>query len=139
MSAVAIPGRLGRFQVSTDGVVYYDVKGIVDQTLTINVDELETTSHDSAGHREYIPNFDDSTVDLPLRWLDSDVGQKLLLNSAGQKIIMQCKFFMDTVSGHTLWTGSCFVTSASISGPLDDVASFDVSLRMSGLGQSVQP
>jgi predicted secreted protein len=135
----AIPGRLSKLQVSDDGgVTYVPYGGIVDITMNLNIDELETTTHDSAGAREYIPNHHDATLDISGRWLDGDPGQEVVLQAVFAKTVFNFKFTMETLSGKKIYTGRAFATSASPSGPLDDTGSMDITLRTSGLLQGSQ-
>lgn len=140
MTSPAIPGRLGKVFVSTDaGATYIPVSGVVDMKPNQNLQELETTSHDSNGHREYIPNHDDATMDLNCRFLDQDGGQLALKNSLEFKKVLQIKYMFDSVQGHSQYTASCFPTKISPAAPLDGVATFDVTLRLSLLQRGVQP
>lgn len=135
----AIPGRLAKLTVSDDGgTTYKGVGGIVDVTFNMNIDELETTTHDSAGAREYIPNHHDVTLDVSARWLELDPGQEALLQATFAKTSLLFKFTMQTASGRKIFTGRCFPTTASPAGPLDDTGSFDLSLRASGVQMGVQ-
>jgi len=136
MGAVAIPGRLSRMDLSEDGVNWANFDGVVDFNMNVNIDELETTSHDSDGHREYIPNHDDVTMDANARYIENSVAQEMILESAlVSKRTFQFRFFMLKAdgSGFKMWTGLCFPTTASPSGPLDDTATLDVTLRCSGV------
>jgi predicted secreted protein len=134
-----IPGRYAALQVSTDGVTYVTFGKIVDVTLNLNVDELECTSHDSAGAREYIPNHHDVTMDVGARWEDGDPGQELVLAAAFAKTSLYFKFTMQTLAGKKLFAGTCFATSLNPSGPLDDTGSMDTTLRCSGVTMTAQP
>lgn len=139
MAGVAIAGRLATLRVSDDGgTTYENYGGVVDITLNINVDELECTTHDSAGSREYLPNHDDATIDVSGRWLDGDAGQEIVLAAIFAKTTLLFEFTMQTLAGKKEYTGSCFATSANPSGPLDDTGAMDVTFRVSGLTQSVQ-
>lgn len=134
-----IPGRLSRLSVSDDGgTTYQPVGGIVDAGPDFTVDPLETTTHDSAGHREYIPNHDSATMDVSMRWLDGDPGQDIMLESILLKKTFLIKFTMQTAVGRRLFTGSGFVTKGNPKGPLDDTASFDCTLQLSGVQLSAQ-
>lgn len=136
----AIPGRLGRLEVSADGgATYVNYGGIVDINPNFNIDELETTDHDSAGHRSYIPNHDDLTMDVSGRWLEGDPGQDLVLNSGTNKTLLNFKFTLQTQTGRKLISGQCFPTKMSPAAPLDDTASFDVTLRCSNALIGTQP
>jgi predicted secreted protein len=134
-----IPGRLAKIQLSADGgLSYIPLGGIVDVTMNLSIDELECTTHDSNGAREYIPNHHDVTLDVSARWFDGDPGQEMLLDSAFAKTSLLFIFTMQTLTGKKKFTGSCFPTSASPAGPLDDTGSFDVTLRASGVIKAVQ-
>lgn len=136
----AIPGRLAKLTVSNDGgTTYLPVGGIVDVTFNLNIDELETTTHDSAGAREYIPNHHDVTLDISARWLDGDPGQEALMQSTFFKTTVLFKFTMQSASGRKIFTGRAFPTTASPAGPLDDTGSLDLTLRASGVQMGVQP
>lgn len=129
---MAIPGRLAYMEVSQDsGVSYQRIGGLVDATLNINIDELETTTHDSDGHREYIPNHDDATIDGNLRWFEGDPGQEILLMQGIQKVVLQFRFRMQNGVGKKLFVGSGFFTSMSPTAPLDDTADADFTIRLS--------
>lgn len=139
MAGVCIPGRLAKLEVSEDGGTVYKVYGgIVDITLNINVDELEATTHDSNGVREYMPNHSDFSLDSSGRWVDGDPGQEVVLNAIDTKATLLFRFYMEAAAGRKKWEGSCFATSASPAGPLDDTAGMDVSFRCSGVTRTVQ-
>lgn len=130
----AIPGRLAYLEVSQDGGgTYQRLGGLVDATLNINIDELETTSHDSDGHREYIPNHDDATIDGTIRWLEGDPGQEILLMQGISKVVLQFRFRMQNAPGRKLFVASGFPTAMSPSAPLDDTADADLTIRLSRL------
>lgn len=140
---VCIPGRLAVLRVSDDnGTTWETYGGIVDVTMNVNVDELECTSHDSAGKREYIPNHDDVTLDVTGRWLDGDAGQDIVLTAVFGKTTFLFQFDMNGgaagagETGTKRYSGSAFATSVSPSGPLDDTGSMDVTFRCSTVVQS---
>lgn len=134
MPSAAIPGRLAKTEVSPDGgTTYENFGGIVDVTFNLNIDELETTTHDSGGAREFIPNFHDVTLDISARWMDGDPGQEIVLNAVFAKIVFPFRFIMETAPTRKKFEGSAFATSYSPSGPLDDTGSIAVSLRGSAV------
>jgi len=137
----AIPGRVGRVNVSFDnGATYLSAGGLVDATLNGNVDELETTTHDSGGAREYIPNFHDETLDMTMRWDEEDPGQAGLINSTfPTPTTFKVRFVMQVSSGKRRFDADAFITSFTPSQPLDDTAGFDLTLRLSGTIATTQP
>ena len=138
MSSTSIPGRLAKLQLSADGTTFVNFGGIVDITLNINVDELETTTHDSNGSREYIPNHSDFGLDASGLWEDGDPGQEVFLNALDAKQTLHFVFTMETRNGAKQWEGTCFGTNANPSGPLDDAAAMDVTFRCSGVSRTTQ-
>lgn len=141
MAGLAIPGRLGVLEVSDDGgSTFSGLGGIVDINMPINVDELECTSHDSAGAREYIPNHHDVTMDISARWLDGDPGQEIVLLAVFAKTVFNFQYFMekDPASGKKVYTGTAFATTTDPTAPLDDTAGLSVTLRCSGVLQGTQ-
>jgi hypothetical protein len=139
MASTSIPGRFAKLRLSADGgTTYENLGGIIDLTLNINVDELETTTHDSNGVRSFIPNHSDFTLEASGRWEDGDPGQGMALDAIDAKQTLQFIFTMETRHGAKQWEGSCFGTNASPAGPLDDTAGMDLSFRCSGVSRTVQ-
>jgi predicted secreted protein len=141
MAGTAIPGRLAKLEVSDDGgSTFENVGGGVDIGININVDELECTTHDSNGTREYIPNHDDATIDISGRWLDGDNGQEIILVALTAKTRFDFIYYMekDPGSGKRKFEGQAFATSYNPNGPLDDTGNLDITLRVSGLVIGVQ-
>lgn len=139
MPGSCIPGRLAKLEVSSSGVTYVNFGGIVDVTMNMNIDELECTSHDSNGAREYIPNHHDATLDISSRWQDGDAGQEIALQAVFAKTVFYFRFTMETASGRKRFSGTCFATSFNPGGPLDDTGALDVTLRCSGVTYALQP
>jgi predicted secreted protein len=138
---VCIPGRLATLWVNSAlGVTpMIQLGGIVDITMNLNVDELECTSHDSNGAREYIPNHHDVTLDISARWMEDDAAQSNLLTSVFDKTSFDFVFRMQTddVFGtppiYSEFAGTAFATTFSPAGPLDDTGSLDITLRCSSV------
>jgi hypothetical protein len=126
------------------------LSSLVDSTFNGNVDELETTVHNTAGTyaavtvdhstaRTYIPNFHDETLDLTLRYDEADVCQQNLLYCSMQSKLFYYwfapdgpAFFGAGSTGARQFNGAAFATSFSPGSPLDDVATLDLTLRLSG-------
>ena len=136
-----IAGRLAGFKVSPDnGATFLPLGGIVDQSLTGNVDELECTSHDSGGVREYVPNFFDATAELEMRWDEDDLGQVFIESTLfPTPTTFKVQFYMENKSGRRRYDADAFLTNFSPSGPLDDTASLSVSMRLSGIVATTTP
>ncbi len=141
MSGLSAPGRFAKVELSDDGgLTFVNLGGIVDCNLNINIDELECTTHDSNGVREYIPNHSDFSMDIEANWADGDPGQRMLMLASSSKTRLTFRYYQDVDpgSGKFYWEGLCFPTSASPSGPLDDTGALSSSLRCSGVQQLFQ-
>lgn len=136
---LSIPGRFGKLEVSS-GANFENFGGIKDIGMSINIDELECTTHDSNGAREYIPNHHDVTLDISGRWLDGNPGQEIVMTAVFAKTRFDFQFFMKKDIGSSLkkYSGKAFATSANPNAPLDDTAALDLTLRCSGVIQSAQ-
>lgn len=130
----AIPGRLARLEVSSDGgTVFVRVGGIVTITKSTKTDETESTDHDSDGHREYLPGHDDTSFSVDARWKDGDPGQNMIIDASYSKQMLQFKFYMHKNSNKRMWSGRCFVTSEDEDGPLDETGALKFGLRGSAV------
>ena len=136
---------------------------LVDATMNGNVDELETTVHNTSGAspthgtaRTYIPNFHDETLDVSFRYDEEDEESMGVLVCAlnsflfhfwyvpdGEAFVMDADPSNISVAlrgtpspqgtvGANAFYGKAFSTSFSPGSPLDDVTTFDVTLRLSG-------
>ena len=125
---------------------------VVDITMNGNVDELETTVHNSAGAtpahstaRTYIPNFHDETLDMTLRYNEADVTSMNILVCAMNSYLFNFWYRPDgpafdaATPGANQFYGQAFSTSFSPGSPLDDTGSFDVTLRLSGVTLDTLP
>jgi hypothetical protein len=134
-----IPGRFSRVQTSFDnGNTYKNLGSLVDATLNGNVDELECTSHDSNGIREYLPNHVDFTMDMTLRFDEDEPEQVKILNSVlPTPTSFKIYFLFEQANGRLRIEADAFVTSWSPSTPLDDTTNLDVSLRLSKVRRGI--
>ena len=135
-----IPGRLSRLSVSFDNGATYDyLGGIVDASLSIEVDELECTTHDSNGVRAWIPNHSSATMDVGMRWdEDSPTQVSALFTMFPSPTSFKIRFVMEEATGRRAFESDAFITSLNPSSPLDDTAGADMALRLSNLALAVQ-
>lgn len=132
-------GRASRFEVRAVGdTAFVIVGGDVDFTMNGSLSETEVTSKDDNGHRAYLPNHDDWTADLSMRFLDQDPGQELVWAMMFNKTRLEFRARFDEVSGHMQWTGMCFPTKLSPGAPLEDASKLDTTLRLSGVLRTSQ-
>jgi hypothetical protein len=123
----------------------YATGALVDSTMNGNVDELETTVHNTSGAspthgtaRTYIPNFHDETQDVTFRYNEEDRVSMAILLCAMNSWLFNFWYRPDgeayalATSGANQFRGQAFSTSFSPGSPLDDVGTFDVTLRLSG-------
>lgn len=135
-----IAGRLSTLEVSADGgSTYYEVKGAVDLKLNGSQAELKSTSHDSGQFEEYEPGRKDMTMDVSCRFNQDDAGQAIVKDAYFSASKIDIRFRMETNTGREQYTAKAFPSSLGPSGPDDDIASIDFTLRISGpLTKSLQ-
>jgi hypothetical protein len=128
-----IEGRLQTMAVDNGGG-FVNINGIVDGSFTLEVEELDSTTHDSGAFRSFLGGRGMATVELTLRYDEADPGQLSLATAAiGQLDTYGWRFRQQVGGGFKQWTStSGMVTSYNPSGPNDDLAELSVSIRMSG-------
>jgi hypothetical protein len=122
-----------------NGATYDNLGGIVDASVSIEVDELECTTHDSNGIRAWIPNHQAATMDVSMRWDEDDPQQvSALFTLFPSPTSFKIQFVMEEATGRRRFDADAFITNFAPSGPLDDTASADMALRLSNLALAVQ-
>lgn len=130
----AISGRNAFVYYTSDGGSTYNlIARVKDITIPQNTDEEETTSHDSAGVREYIPGHSDNTATLTVVFDDTDATHAFLQSAADNKTQFGFRFRPRVASGAAQRTWSSgFITSLEKSAPLEGVQEMTVTIRLSG-------
>lgn len=131
-------GRFARLALSFDGgLTYSDAARVVDVTVNEETEEVDFTSHDSVGHREFQPGLSSSTLDYNVIYDSSDPGYVALENAHIAKSTFQFRFrVLGDGSGLPQRIGTGFITSFTTGAPLDGMATVDISLRVSGAIQN---
>lgn len=130
----ALSGRRGFAYYSTDaGSTWTLIARLKDFSETQNVDEEESTSHDSAGTREYIPGHDDSTASITVVYDEGDSTHTALEGFIDNKTQFAFRFRPAVGSGNkqSTWS-SAFITNREHGAPLEGVQEVTFSLRLSG-------
>ena len=128
----------GRFQTLTiDAVAVGD---ITSGAFSGENAELDTTTHDDANSRSFIYGRLSGTIDLEMLWQNLDAGQIDVMDAFLNKTINVYVFDVETLSGADRYTVSGLVTSAAETSDNDGVASWSVTIRMTGdLVRTAQP
>lgn len=112
------------------------VNKLTDLSISANADEIEITSYDNAGVRDYLKGNRDFTIDFSFIFEDaSSAAQKDVINSwnnlnatdgANATGMME---FNIVLAPSMIINGFMFITSLSISTGMDDVQRVDCSAR----------
>jgi len=144
-----ILGRTVEFLVCRDGetltTAAASVSKVTDLSFSMNADEIETTSYDSAGVRTYTKGQRDMTFDFSFIFDDSgNTAQEDIISSwhnlaggDGSTVIdgiLDFSIKLEGASGQMSLIGECFITSLSYSTGMDDVQRVDCSARVSTIG-----
>lgn len=127
-------GRFGLLYLSFDGgSTYTRAPRIVDFDFELNRDEVEETSHDSQGFREYQSGLADQMLNFSMIYDDTDPTFLQMQDSidAGNTIAFRLVPYVG--SGLPQREGTGFFTSLSESYPLDGMQTVDGSMRVSGV------
>ena len=130
----AVSGRRGFVYYTDDGgTTYTQIARVKEIALPQNIDEEESTSHDSGGTREYIPGHDDSTAQLTIVYDDSDATHSALEGFADNKTLFGFRFRPRVGAGNrqSTWT-SAFITNLEHGAPLEGVQELTITIRLSG-------
>jgi predicted secreted protein len=131
MGAGSIAGRLQTLEVDA-GSGFVDVLGIVDGTLSLEGEELDTTCHDSGRFRDFIAGRAAGTVDITALWDDADPGQEIVKQSIEDGTKLTYRFRMQVLSGADEFSAQGIVTSTNPAGPNDSPGGMDFSIRLAG-------
>ena len=135
------PGRLTKVRYTTDIVTahpmtptpaYVDLLNIVDASLNLEQSELEVTSHDDGAWQAYLAGRKGGTMDISMRYDDADTSQDAMRTSFFAGITLRWQFRLDTGTGIEQYTFLGFITSIKPSGPNNDPAAYDISVRIAG-------
>jgi predicted secreted protein len=113
-------------------------------TYSVSVDQKEVTSQTSAWFREYKNDIANWTVTCDGLVTLTGFSYLFMLNKQLAREPIQIKFVVDNgVDGLVIISGTCNISSISMSAPYKDVATYNVSLQGSGpynlIGTSVDP
>lgn len=130
MATQAIPGYTGQIYASTDGGTTWNPVGEArEATLNVSTDELDATSFDSVGWKEYIPGMKEWTCDTENLYVRSNAGQQALWTTLVAGAKLNLRLLPKIGTGNIGYTGQAFITSWEIGEPVDDIVSLSVSFR----------
>lgn len=134
MATAAVPGFNAKVAVSTDGGSVYNVIGeLRDVTLTLEADEIEATSKDSAGWREFIEGLKQWGGSAEHLYLEANVPQDALYSALINRTLVKLRFRPkgDTV-GFQQFIGDAVITGWEPALPTDDAVAVSITFRGTG-------
>jgi predicted secreted protein len=133
MATQAFAAFTGKVYVSLDGGSNYTAIGEVrDATLSISQEEIEASSFDSGGWKEFIPGMKEWEFESEALYLYGDAGQDNVYNVLVNGTTAKWRFIPKTGTGNKGYQGDGFVTSWETNSAVDDAVSVSISLRGSG-------
>ncbi len=133
-------GRLASLEISTDaGSNWLSIGGVFEATLEANVSELDGSSFDSGGQKEYDPNWSDFMVNGSCHFAPTDAAQVAIRAAVFAKTTYQVRFRFSTGSGLPQYVATKgFATKFPFEAGLDNTARHAFALRISGVSASAQ-
>lgn len=102
------------------------LEGVIEVTTNMEVAEIDVTSRDSNGHKEYVPGLTDSGLDVSI-WNDSENEGLAAIRSAFLNKTAIALFASDG-NGNGL-DADWMVTSYNVEEPLEDAAKVSCSFK----------
>jgi predicted secreted protein len=126
----AFAGFNGKIYISTDGGSTYNPIGEADDMkLSIKQDDMEVTSFDSAGWKEFIPGLKEWEADTSAMYLYSNTGQDALYNALVNNSVVKLRLLPKTGTGNKGYQGDAFVTSWEINNKVSDAVSLSANFK----------
>jgi predicted secreted protein len=126
----AFAGYLGKIYISTDGgTTYIPIGEANDMKLSIKQDDMEATSFDSVGWKEFIPGLKEWEADAEALYLYSNAGQDALYNALVAGSVLRIRLLPKTGTGNKGYQGDAFITSWEANNKVDDVVSLSANFR----------
>ena|SRR3990167_4772237 len=121
-----VAGRVQALQYNATAI-----GAIVDCSFSGEIEELDSTTHDSGAFREYLAGRMSGTLDVTMKWDQSDTAQSQMADDAFVPGTSRALDFRMETTGHK-YTGTGFITNWSPSAPNDDVAEVSCTIRFTG-------
>lgn len=101
--------------------------------ISFSSNMLETTSKDSAGDAEFLPGLRNATVSTEALYTDasSDLNQDDLFTMQKDRTKVVLIFGVNT-TGKVIYTADAYISSLSISAPMEDVTTYSVEFQITG-------
>src|SRR5574341_717718 len=102
-------------------------------------DEIDATSKDSGGWREFLPGLKQWGGSAEGLYLQANTGQDAVYNALVNGTTIKLRLRPKTGAGNDQWIGDAVITSYEPAGPLDDAIAVSIAFRGTGaLANSVQ-
>lgn len=105
-------------------------------TLTppnMTAEQIEVSSHDSGGYREFISSFKDSgECTFEMFWDDDDAQHEGLLDDFEGNIKRNFKIYFPTQTTQEVWAFAGYVTAFEVNSSFDAALTASVTIKVSG-------
>ncbi len=126
-------GRLALIDISTDGGTVYNTIGrLVDGTVEMTTDEIDYSSHDSGGFREFEAGLTSGQITATFVYDEDETEQEALYSAFLARTTRDFRFVTESGAPNAAITAEGIVTSFSHSAGLDAMQMIDVTIRLSG-------
>lgn len=112
-------------KVSTSTAAATTLGELRDYTLSVEMSEIDATSHGSSGWREIIAGIKSWNFDAEALYVDDNATQDQLRDALSGDTKLTVTFI--PITGDKKWQGSAYVTSWDLSGPTEDAAATSIS------------
>lgn len=111
---------------------YAKIAELQDVTLRITADQIEASSHDTEGWKDYLPGLKEWTASASFVFVSDDVAQEDLYDVLVGHQVVTLKLESDTNPGAVQYEGNAVVTSYEHSLPNSDIQALSVEFQGAG-------
>ena len=133
MATNAIAGYKGVMAASTStGGSFSEIAEVRNFSITVEMAEIDATSHDSLGHREVIAGTNSWSASADLLHVQASTDQQAIFDVLVGKTKLKSEWYPTGSSSDGYYTGEGFFNNWELGSPNDDAATVSVAFVGSG-------
>lgn len=133
MPTAGLPGFQGSVKIyNTNTTEWITFGEVMDSTWTFTADDLDATSYNSAGWREYIYGLQGWELNVETLYLNSDTSQDIAWNMVFGRAKQSFAFTPNNVGTGQGYQGPAIIPSFEVGTPVDDKIVLSLVIRGTG-------
>ena len=135
MPTIALPGFIAKLLIDDTGGTPAEIGELRELTLDIEHEVIDATSHDSGEFREFIRGLRSFTLTAAVLHITTEAEQTKIRAAILAGTLMDFELLEEGVAtaGKPRWSGSALISATSLSFPVDDAMTGDITLQGTGI------